>query len=112
MVKIFPLILLFVGESLAIYAEVIAARNISNFSNTFWRAAILVTVGGLLLVLGYMLGIKQWQNIWIVGVVSITSIVIMEPIITYGVFQEIPTRGVLIGFILGILGLLSVVFIK
>lgn len=112
MQKIIPLILLFLGESLAIYSEVIAAKYIGTFASTFWKMSGLMALAGLLLIAGYMLGVKYWQNIWIVGVVSIASIIIMEPIITYSLFHELPSKGALIGLILGVLGLLSALFIK
>src|SRR5690242_16567223 len=112
MQKLIPIILLFLGESLAIYSEVVAAKNISNFSTTFWKMSGVMTIAGLLLIAGYMLGLKYLNNIWIVGVVSIASIIIAEPIITYFIFQELPSKGALIGLTFGILGLLSALFIK
>lgn len=110
--KIIPLLLLFVGESLAIYAEVIAAKNIQTFSSTFWKMSALMTLAGLLLIAGYMLGLKYLHNIWIIGVVSITSIIIMEPLITYILFHELPSKGAFLGLILGIFGLFFALFIK
>jgi len=112
MQKLIPIILLFMGESLAIYSEIIAAKNVSTFAATFWKMVGVMTLAGLLLIAGYMFGIKYLNNIWIVGVVSIASIIIMEPLITYSLFHELPSKGALIGLILGILGLLSALFIK
>jgi hypothetical protein len=112
MKKVIPLVLIFVGESLAIYSEVFGAKNIENFGKIFWKMSLVMAIAGALLVGGYMLGFKYIKNIWIVGAVSIASIVIMEPLITYFFFQEFPSRGALIGLILGILGLLSALFIK
>ncbi len=112
MQKIIPLIFLFLGESIAIYSEVIAAKNIGNFSNTFWKMSVIMAIAGLLLIAGYMYGLKYWGNIWIVGVVSIASIIIMEPIITYALFHVLPSKGALVGLIFGIMGLLSALFIK
>jgi hypothetical protein len=112
MQKIIPLLLLFLGESLAIYSEVIAAKNIHTFTGTFLKMSGVMALAGLLLISGYMLGIKYLSNIWIVGVVSITSIIVMEPLITYLLFHELPSKGALIGLILGILGLFSALFIK
>jgi hypothetical protein len=110
--KLIPIFLLLAGESLAIYSEVIAAKNINNFSNTFWKMSGLMAVAGLLLIGGYMLGMKYLQNIWVVGAISIASIVVVEPLITYFIFQELPSRGALIGLILGVLAILSALFIK
>ncbi len=110
--KLIPIVLLFLGESLAIYSEVIAARNIHTFTATFWKMSAVMTLAGLLLIAGYMLGLKYLNNIWIVGAVSIASIIITEPLITYAIFHELPSRGALIGLVLGILGLLSALFVK
>ena len=112
MKKIIPVPLLFMGESVAIYSEVVAARNINNFSNTFWKMSILMTFAGLFLIGGYMLGMKYLENIWIVGVISLASIVIVEPLVTYLIFHEFPARGPLIGLILGVLAIISALFIK
>lgn len=112
MQKIIPIILLFVGESLAIYSEIIAAKNINTFNSTFLKMSGVMALAGLLLIGGYMLGLKYWQDIWIVSVVSIASIIIMEPVITYSLFHTLPAKGALIGLIFGILGLLSILFIK
>ncbi len=112
MERIIPFLFLFLGESLAIYSEVIAAKNIDTFSSTFWKMSGLMALAGLLLIAGYMLGLKYFNNIWIVGVISIASIIIMEPLVTYFLFHELPSKGALIGLVLGIVGLLSALFIK
>lgn len=110
--KLIPILFLFAGECLAIYSEVIAAKNIQTFSSTFWKMSLLMAIAGFFLIAGYMLGMKYIQNIWIVGTVSIASIVIAEPVITYILFQELPSKGPFIGFVLGILAILSALFIK
>jgi hypothetical protein len=109
LLKVISIALLFLGESVAIYAEVIAARAYGSrlFWPVFWKMFILMTVGGGFLIAGYMLGFKNFQDIWIVTVASITSILIMEPIINYSVFQELPHRGATVGLILGMLGLVA-----
>ncbi len=112
MKKVLPLILLFFGESLAIYSEVVAAKNIHTFGSTFLKTSLLMTLAGLGLIAGYMLGVKYLQNIWVIGAVSVVSIIIMEPIITYSIFHELPSKGALIGLVLGVLGLASALFIK
>jgi hypothetical protein len=112
MKKIIPIILLLAGESLAIYSEVIGAKNINNFQSTFWKMFGLMAVAGLFLIAGYMFGMKYLNNIWVVGAVSIASIVVVEPLITYLIFHELPSRGALIGLVLGVLAIFSALFIK
>lgn len=110
--QLVPLLLIFFGESLAIYAEIVAAKHIQTFNTTLVEMSIVMAVAGVMLVAGYMFGVKYLQNIWVVGAVSIASIIIMEPLITYTLFRELPTKGALIGLMLGFCGLLSALFIK
>lgn len=112
MKKLIPIILVFAGETLAIYSEVLAAKSNGIFLNTFLKMSGLAILAGLCLIAGYMFGIKYLQNIWIVSAISIASIAIIEPLITYLVFQELPSKGPLIGFVLAVLAILSALFIK
>lgn len=112
-VKILIIILIIVGESLAILAEMLAAKYYIQhpFLQAFSKVVLMMIVGGGFLVAGYILGFRFFQNIWIVSVVSITSILIMEPLLIYLVFNQAPTRGGLIGFILGALGFMAALFL-
>jgi hypothetical protein len=112
--KILVLVLLFFGEALAIYAEMIGARSnhISTqpFFQIFLKMFLLITLAGGFLIAGYMLGFNAFKNIWIVSVISITAILIAEPILAWTIFQQTPTTGAIIGFILGAIGLLISLF--
>lgn len=111
--KILVIVLVFLGESFAIYAEMQGARAnspTSVFMQVFWKAFIIMVIGGGLLVAGYMLAMPAFKNVWIVSVVSVTSIIIMEPLMAYILLKQLPTRGALIGFVLGALGMISAVF--
>jgi len=113
--KILILILIFLGESLSIYAEMVGAK--SNHLQTqpfwliFWKMFLIITVAGGFLIAGYMLGFTTFNNIWIVSVISITTILIVEPILAWTFFHQFPTKGALIGFILGAIGLFSAIFL-
>lgn len=112
--KILVLALLFTGEALAIYAEMAGARNshiaAQPFLQIFLKMFLLMTLAGGLLIAGYVLGFKAFKNIWIVSVASITSILLVEPILAWTIFQQIPTTGAIIGFILGTIGLFMSMF--
>lgn len=112
--KILVIILIILGEGLSIYAEMIAARNnhftSQPFLQIFLKMFLLVILAGGFLMLGYMLGFSVFQNIWIVSAASITTILIIEPILAWVVFQQVPTIGALIGFILGAIGLFIAIF--
>lgn len=112
--KIFVLAMLFAGESLMIYAEMAGAKSnhiaSQPFLQIFLKMLLLMTIAGGFLIAGYMLGFNAFKNIWIVSVASITSILIVEPILAWTVFQQVPTVGAVAGFVLGAIGLFLSVF--
>jgi hypothetical protein len=107
--KILVVILIVLGEALAIYAEVLGAKDnnlsLHSFWQIFFKMLLVFTLAGGFLITGYMLGFKAFQNIWVVSVTSITSILIVEPIMAVTIFQQTPTAGAIVGFILGAIGL-------
>lgn len=109
--KVLTILLIFLGESLAIYSEIIAARtyfaNSKPFLQIFLKMFMMIIVAGAFLIVGYMNGFNAFKNIWVVSVISITSILIMEPILAYTIFQQLPTKGAIIGLILGVIGFVS-----
>jgi len=115
MPKILVILIIFLGETLAILAEITSAKYFAIDHNSFSRGVIraipIMLTGSLLLVFGYMLGLKNFKNIWIVSAVSITSILIAEPIINYTITKQLPGRGALIGLTLGVLGFLAALFL-
>jgi hypothetical protein len=113
--KFLTILIIFCGEALAILAEIIAAKYFAisdaKFATVFFKALPLIILGGILLLCGYMLGLRAFKNIWIVSAVSITSILIIEPIVNYTVTGQTPTKGALIGLIFGVLGFIAAFFI-
>lgn len=113
MAKLISIFLIIAGESLAIYAEMFIARRYDvSTLRSFLPAFILITIGGVFLILGYLYGYHAFKNIWIVAVISIAAILVIEPLLAWWAFHEIPTKGSLIGFILAVLGIASSLFIK
>lgn len=110
--KIIVILLIIMGEGFSIYAEMIAAKSHSGsiLTQTFLKMLIIVVIAGGFLILGYVLGYSVFKNIWVVSVASITSILIIEPILAYTIFSQLPTKGALIGLILGALGFISALF--
>jgi hypothetical protein len=107
--KILAVLSVFVGELFAIYAETFGVKS-ELFSAGFWKVFLIMTVGGLFLILGYLVGYKAYQNLWILAVVSITTLLIAEPLIILIFFNQMPSTGTLIGFVLGIIGLIAALF--
>jgi len=114
--KIGVIMIIVIGEALAIYAEMLGAKTnaVSSqpFLQIFLKVFLIAAIAAGFLVSGYMFGYKTFKNIWIVSVVSITSILIIEPILAYTIFQQLPTKGALIGLGFGILGFVSALFLK
>lgn len=106
--KIFAVILVFLGEFFAVYAETFGIKY-NLFSKNFWILFLLITLGGFLLITGYLLGYKAFNNIWIITVVSLTTFLTAEPIIILVFLKQMPTTGAIIGFILGLLGLVTAI---
>jgi hypothetical protein len=111
--KVLIVWLIFLGEALSIYAEIIGAKSFSTtgarfFSPIFWRLLILIIGAGICLLVGYMLGFKVFQNIWIITVISLMGILIVEPTLDYMVFCQLPGHGALVGLICGVVGFISV----
>jgi hypothetical protein len=113
--KLLTILIIFLGEALAILAEVVAAKNYfqsnDKFLNIFLKAVPIIALGMILLLFGYMLGLRTFKNIWIVSAISITSILITEPIVNYIITHQLPTTGAFIGLVLGFLGMLSALFL-
>jgi hypothetical protein len=113
--KLFGILVLISGEVITIGAEIYGAKyfglEFGNFKTVFWKLVLPMTFGGFLLLTGYMLSMQSFKNIWVVTVISISSIIIAEPILNYAITHQSPTRGALIGFILGALGLLATLFL-
>lgn len=111
--KVIVLILLFIGEALTIGAEIMGAKSGHLAEQPIWQIFLkmlaLFTLAGGFLIAGYILGFKAFKNIWVVSAASITSILIIEPVLAWTVFHQLPTTGAVIGFALGVVGLFSAV---
>ena len=110
--KIIAIALIFLGEAIAITAELFSAKIYNNSVKVLVVGFAVVFLGSALLVAGYVFGFKSFKNIWIVSVLSLVSILLVEPLLDYVIFKQLPTRGAFVGLILGVLGFVSAIFIK
>ncbi len=112
MLKVASIIAIFLGEAIAIYAEVFSSKVMDKefLWGLFTKSLLLMLVGCVLLLFGYIIGVRSFHNIWVVSVISITSILVAEPAFNYLIFQQLPTPGAFIGLILGIVGLGAALF--
>jgi hypothetical protein len=99
MMKVASLCVLFIGEALCIYAEMLAAKA------RVAASLVVIMPSSLLLLAGYYYGYKAFDNIWIVTVASVTSILIAEPVLALALFSDTPSKGATAGLILGAIGL-------
>ncbi|HEV8666222.1 MAG TPA: hypothetical protein VN665_00025 [Candidatus Paceibacterota bacterium] len=112
--RLAAVLLVFFGEAFSIAAELVAAKRIGmggNYPHIFILATIVVIFGGAMLIAGYMLGYLYLKNIWIIAAISVGSILIVEPIVAYALFRQMPTLGAGIGLVLGVLGTLAALFL-
>ncbi len=113
--KILTSIALLLGEVFIIGAEMWATKNFETLAKSWsiiLTAFLISVVGVIFLVYGYIYGYQAFKNIWIVTALSVAGILIVEPIIAWFLFHEVPTVGASIGLLCGVLGLLATVFIK
>jgi hypothetical protein len=101
--KLLAIILLIIGEAISIYIELILAKGNKNI---LYLSMIFILATPFLLY-GYILGYSVFKNIWIVSVISITSILIIEPVLCYMIFKELPSKGATVGLLFGVLGFIS-----
>lgn len=113
--KLLALTLIFLGEICLVYAEIVGAHEhgigTQTFLSVFIKMFPITIIGGGLLIAGYITGYRAFQNIWIVSVISITSILLEEPLISWITFHQLPTRGGWLGLAFGVAGLGSALFI-
>ena len=93
------IVALIFGESLSIYGELLIAKG-----NVYWWLLPMGIVSWVALLYGYWSGYKA-GGIWAVTAVSIGSIVVIEPILVWMMFHEMPSRNALIGCVFGLLGI-------
>ena len=100
LLKLFALVMLAFGEALCIYSEMLVAKRPAWLWTFF-----LITLAGVPLLLGYHYGYKAFGSMWAVMAVSVVSILIVEPLMVWAMFHEVPSRTSLIALGLGSAGL-------
>lgn len=95
--------LLLLGELIAIGGELLAAR-----SQRLGWPVVMYILSVLPLLGGYKIGYEAYGgDIWTVTALSIASILLVEPMLSFAMFQTLPQRGALVGLVCGCLGLLA-----
>jgi len=104
-------LLIALGEGFSIYAEASAVKRHLDPNHVRW-CIFVITLGGLMLVPGYIVLYRAFGDIWQVSVVSIVLILVLEPVIVWSLFREMPSLGSIIGFVCGSVGFAFTVFMK
>ena len=99
LMQIVALLVVFLGEFLAITSEIFFSKGRYMYAMIF-----LMFIAGCLLLGGYWLAHKYMGSLWPIYIATITAILILEPIIIYVVTGETPNLGARIGFVLGVAG--------
>ena len=100
LLQILSLLAIFIGEALCIYSEMLIAKGGSWAWTLF-----LITLAGIPLLVGYRYGYQAFESMWPVMVISVVSILIVEPMLVWSMFEETPSWGSVAGFICGVVGL-------
>src|SRR3989338_8137406 len=104
--------LIFVAEPLLIGGEMFAAR-LSSWTELLkpqnFKLFFMAIIGATLLLFGYALGYQSTKSIWIISAVSVTAILLVEPLLAYIFFHQLPEKGALVGLLLGAVGLCATV---
>lgn len=98
--SLLPILAMFFGEALCIYSELLIARG-----GSWWWTFFLITLAGIPLLFAYKYGYASAESAWPVMVVSMASILIVEPALIWGMFSERPTWGSIAGLVCGVLGM-------
>ena len=99
--KIFSILMLFIGETLCIYSEALVAKQ----PQWFWTF-FLITLAGIPLLAGYHYGYQAFGSMWMVMAVSVASILVAEPITIWVMFKEYPSTQAKLSMAFGLVGLL------
>ncbi|RXH35342.1 hypothetical protein XH84_06020 [Bradyrhizobium nanningense] len=112
--KVVAVAAIFFGEAFSIIAELIASKQFGKAGGELTMLLLMFLLrsfGGILLVFGYVLGYMYLKNIWIIIAISVGAILVVEPVLTFLLFRDVPTVGSLIGLALGALGTLAAIFL-
>ena len=114
--KLLTAVLIFGGELLGIFLEIFFAgkfRNNGSFREITKYLLLSIpffVVSFLLLLTGYIYGVRYYQKIWVITILSWSSIVLVEPVLNYFIFKEVPSGNTLIAGILAFSAILISIF--
>ena len=103
--KIFVILMMALGEAICIYAEIDIAKNKRIFLD-FW----IITLAGVPLLIAYYFGQKAFNSMWPVMAASLTSVLLIEPLVIWLMFRDLPSKLSIVSMVLGTTGLIITLF--
>ncbi len=88
-------------------------RSGGNAGQIFKTLVLLIPLFVLclaLILLGYIYGYRSFQKIWVITIVSWSSIILVEPALNYIIFKEAPSGRTLWAALLVVCAIFLVVF--
>lgn len=110
--KFIILLAIFIGEFLFIFFEIYLAGKFRTGGNTadITKTILLVVpwavIFSLLILWGYIYGYKYFEKIWIITIISWSSILIIEPVLNYLIFKELPVGNTLVASVLAVVAII------
>lgn len=80
-----------------------------TFGSSFLSVSPYILFGAMLVLAGYLVAAYAFQDAWFVAIVSLLTVLLVEPVVMYAFFQEFPSRGEIIGFFLAVLGMIATI---
>lgn len=114
--KVLALAAIFCGEFIGIFLEIFLANKFraeGTFSEITKMLLFLIPffiISFVLLLFGYIYGFRSYQKIWVVTIVSWSSIVLIEPFLNYILFHQAPSGNTLIAGAFALLAIFISIF--
>ncbi|MGJ8523727.1 hypothetical protein R84981_002440 [Carnimonas sp. R-84981] len=106
------ILFLVIGETLVILSELMLpyylAKDkiiVKKLGVTFCMSLVM-SIAGAFLLLAFMYGYLNYESIWVVNVVSTSMVIIIEPVIAYCIYKNLPGRSTCKGLALAFIGLM------
>jgi hypothetical protein len=101
MLKLGILLLLLLGESLAIYAELFLVKYPQRWLAAWW----IITAAGLPLLVAYGLSRRAMDSTWVMAIASIAAIAVVEPLLLWRFLEQQPSPRLMLAMGLCVTGL-------
>ncbi len=108
MMKFWVLLVTVVGELLFIFLEIFFANKFkdtdfaSQITTYLLLIASMVVAFSILILWGYIYGYRTFEKIWVITIISWSSILVIEPLLNYFIFKELSAGKTLVARLLAV----------